>query len=392
MTRVLIVSPIPSHPQDQGNSARIFALGRLLQSAGALVDFLYHPLEGLSAAQAAAMRAAWDGFHVVPVERMNLAPRAEGYHRLDDWYEPKAGAAAAALHARHRYAAVIANYVWFSGVLEAFDDGTLRVLDTHDVFGGRDHVFRAAGLAPEWFWTTPAEEARGLARADLVLAIQDEEAAVFRALGHGSVLVLGHLPAWRRRAAAGGTVRFGYFASSNPINLDSFTQLRAALPAAGVAGARLIVAGALCDRLGDAAPFEMLGRLPRAEDFYDAVDVVLNPMSFGTGLKIKSVEALFQDLPLVATRAGMSGLPARHALHRLDGPEAVAAALPELARDAAARAALGRAGAVCAARYARATRDAAAALWRRIEQAERAGAARAGGVGVDAGGRLAASP
>jgi anthranilate/para-aminobenzoate synthase component II len=38
--RILIVSPIPSHPQDQGNSVRIFTLGRLLQSAGAEVHML----------------------------------------------------------------------------------------------------------------------------------------------------------------------------------------------------------------------------------------------------------------------------------------------------------------------------------------------------------------
>ena len=44
--RVLIVSPIPSHPQEQGNSARIFALGKLLQSAGFIVHFLYYTLEG----------------------------------------------------------------------------------------------------------------------------------------------------------------------------------------------------------------------------------------------------------------------------------------------------------------------------------------------------------
>jgi hypothetical protein len=44
--RVLLVSPIPTHPQNQGNSMRI--IGRMLQAAGITVHFLYYQLEGLT--------------------------------------------------------------------------------------------------------------------------------------------------------------------------------------------------------------------------------------------------------------------------------------------------------------------------------------------------------
>jgi hypothetical protein len=371
MTRVLIASPIPSHPQDQGNSARIFALGRLLQSAGAQVHFLYYPLEGLTAAQRAAMERDWDALHVVPVERVNLAPGPAGHHGLDDWYDARVTEAAAALQARHQYGAVIANYVWFSGVLAAFGPGTLKILDTHDVFGGRDQRFRDAGLAPEWFWTTPEQEARGLGRADIVLAIQDAEAATFRALGHRDVRVLGHLPPWRRRTPRAVPVpTIGYLASKNPINLASFRALQAALEwQGGLPGARLIVAGALCDRLeGDAAPFEKLGRIAQVDEFYDQTDIVLNPMSFGTGLKIKSVEAVFQGLPLVATEAAMIGLASRHPLHCLGDAAAVAASLKRLVADPAARAALAGASVACAQAYGAEVRRAARDLWAAITQ------------------------
>jgi glycosyltransferase involved in cell wall biosynthesis len=367
--RLLIASPIPSHPQDQGNSARIFALGRLLQSAGAQVHFLYYPLEGLSDPQRAAMQRDWDALHVVPVERVNLAPGPLGYHGLDDWYDGRVTAAAAALHARHRYGAVIANYVWFSGVLQAFGSDVVRILDTHDVFGCRDARFREAGLAPEWFWTTPAEEARGLARADIVLAIQPEEAKIFQGLGHPDVRVLGHLSPWRARPVRQTQApTVGYLASRNPINLDSFRALQSALEwQGGLAGARLIVAGALCDRLdGDAAPFEAIGRIGQVDEFYDRVDVVLNPMTFGTGLKIKSVEAIFEGLPLVATRAAMIGLPDRHKLHRLPDAAAVAACLPGLLADQAARNALAAASVASAQEYGAGVRAAARGLWQAI--------------------------
>jgi len=54
--RLLVVSPIPSHPQDQGNSARIFVLCQALREAGVIVHFLYAKMEGLTEPQRIAMR------------------------------------------------------------------------------------------------------------------------------------------------------------------------------------------------------------------------------------------------------------------------------------------------------------------------------------------------
>jgi hypothetical protein len=359
--RVLIVSPIPTHPQDQGNSSRIYALGRLLQSAGVIVHFLYYQAEGLTAAQRAAMQACWDHFHVVPCKPDSMPAPADGVaHWLDDWWEPEVGEVAAQLHRRWRFRAVIANYVWFSGVLEAFGTDVLKVLDTHDVFGGRADRFKEAGLPPEWFYTTFEEEARGLARADIVLAIQDEEAQQFRALGPRNVLVVGHLsPARQRlpRQEAGSRVTAGYIASGNPINVASFERMSRRLAAEPVPGKRFVVAGSICGRLGsDVRPFERIGRVDHLDDFYDLVDLVVNPMPFGTGLKIKSVEAVCQGLPLIATEAAMVGLPSRHPLHRLGSPEDVADRLRDL--DAGELVDLASASFECAAAYGAGVRSA----------------------------------
>ena len=192
------------------------------------MHFLYHQAEGLTAAQRAQMEACWDYFHPVPCRPGSmLAPEGET-HRLDDWWEPAVGELAAQLHRRWRFRAVIANYVWFSGVLEAFGGDVLKVLDTHDVFGGRAERFKEAGLRPAWFYTTPEEEVRGLARADIVLAIQGEEAEHFRRLGHGNVLVIGHLSPTRRRLPkqeAQSRITAGYIASGNPINVVSLQRM-----------------------------------------------------------------------------------------------------------------------------------------------------------------------
>jgi hypothetical protein len=354
---VLIVSPIPSHPQDQGNSARIFSLGRLLQSAGVIVHFLYYQMEGLRPQQRREMEACWDHLHCVPCSlRDNLPTGENGCYGLDDWFEPAVTVSARNLHRRYRFAAVISNYVWFSGVLDAFGPEVLRVLDTHDVFGGRDERFRAVGLAPEWFFTTREEEARGLARADIVLAIQDEEAAELRLRGHGDVRSLGHLLPCREPALRPIVARptIGYLASGNPLNLSSFNRLRARLLQRPEAAARLrfVVAGSICDHLPtEAPPFEMMGRVADTADFYDRVDAVVNPMTAGTGLKIKSVEAVFEGLPLLATTEAMTGLPVLHPAHGFASPEALADWLLESRLDRTALEELSAASRDCAARY-----------------------------------------
>jgi hypothetical protein len=344
--RLLIVSPIPSYPQDQGNSARIHLLGQGLRQAGIIVHFLYAQMEGLTPAQCAAMQEDWDYFHPMPYAPCDMRATGAGVYCLDDWYDPAVTRVATELHRRWHFHAVLANYVWFSRVLAAFPSGVLKILDTHDVFGGRDQRFRDAGLTPEWFYTSHAEEARGLRRADIVLAIQDEEAAWFRATGHNDVRVIGHAPAQRQRApgAPSGAVRVGYIASGNPLNRRSLHDLATRLPKDGVAGLRFVVAGSICGGLAEQpGPFEILGRVAALDDFYDQVDLVVNPMRFGTGLKIKSVEAIFEGLPLIATRPAMVGLPARHPFHDLPDPDAVANCLTETRFDQAMLATLAEA-------------------------------------------------
>jgi hypothetical protein len=161
-------------------------------------------------------------------------------------------------------------------------------------------------------------------------------------------------------------VRVGYLASGNPLNVESFRRMQARLAGRRI-GAELLVAGAVCDRVGSAAaPFRVLGRLPHVDHFYDRVDVVANPMAGGTGLKIKSVEALFQGLPLLSTRAGMAGLPVLHRLHALETPEDVADVVAEGGLTAPVRRELAHASEEAARLYAGQVRAAVAGLVRSI--------------------------
>ncbi len=330
--RVLLVAPMHSHPPDQGNAARLAAFGAQLRARGAWVELLYYGLEGLDPHREAAMRQAWDGFHHLPAQP-HAPQRFPGFWGLDDWCPAALCRQVAALHARQPYQAVVVNYVWLSRVLEGLPN-TRRVIDTHDLFGGRHQVARRDGLEPSWYFTSPAEEARGLARADLVLGIQAAESAELRRRTAVPVLTVGHPPGLgflHAAPAAAPLARFGLLASGNPWNLRSAQALDAALATAPELD--WLLAGGILRQ-----PALRLRSHPRrlavasAAAFYAAVDCVLNPMQGGTGLKVKTVEALGFGAPVLGTKDAFAGLAAEHPAHQAAD---AAALLPFMRRFAA---------------------------------------------------------
>lgn len=339
MSSVLIVSPIASHPADQGNAARIRAEADELRRRGVATDFFYYGMEGLSQKQFEAMSRYWRRFFFLKSTALP-APTLPHAWGLDDWCSDHLCEQVAAVAAKHRYDAVIVNYVWMSKALEEIS-GPLKILDTHDLFGDRSKVAENARLEPRWFFTTIEEENRGFARADLVIGIQERESAAIAARHNGRTITVGHPidPEFllRRGSRPQPSFTFGYIGSGNPFNIASVTALDAAIAADG--GVDWALAGSITRTRLDlkSRPFSM-GMVDKLADFYDHIDCVLNPMIGGTGLKIKTIEALAYGRPIIGTVDAFEGIPARHPLHRLRAMEDMAAALNRYRDSAALRA------------------------------------------------------
>ena len=54
--------------------------------------------------------------------------------------------------------------------------------------------------------------------------------------------------------------------------------------------------------------FDIIGHVEDLDDFYRQIDIAINPMVGGTGLKIKSLEALSYGKALLATKDAMVGI------------------------------------------------------------------------------------
>ncbi|QJU57620.1 glycosyltransferase family 4 protein [Sphingomonas sp. AP4-R1] len=320
MMHALIVSPIPSDPIDQGNAARIGRFCEMLQYRGYQVHFVYYGMEGLTEHQRTAMMRRWDSFHYVQPRTDKRQTRADGFG-LDDYCGEELAAYLVNLQELWTFDICIVNYIWASLAATVIRRQTFCAIDTHDLFGGRHQVLQAEGVAPTWFYCSPAEEGRGLDRADCVIAIQDEEAKILAERTARPVITIGHiLPQNFLPARNGAAAPFiaGYMASDNPSNRRSLENLIEAVEARPtiLEKLRFLIAGRIAHRIPHGkAGFTAIGFVLSRQNLYRQVDLLINPNVSGTGLKIKTVEALSHGMPFVTTRAGMCGIPSESSAH-----------------------------------------------------------------------------
>lgn len=327
--RILIVSPTPSQPSNAGNRLRVQLLCEQLKNRGEDVHFLYYSLEGEPSAE---MRTYW-GEKLFVVETKGLIGRAirnkikqvfwglglKGLlpesiytYSIDSWYNDEVSRMAAQLQQVHNFDVVIAEYAFMSKVLAVFPTQVRKVIDTHDRLGERYQMFLNAGMMPDWFSCSVAEEQKGLNRADQVIAIQYKEAQYFRSICSKSVNTIGiALPFTEVELKT--PLSLGFFASSNAINVDALNLLQDEiwpLVLQAVPTAKLVLAGNICDFATDQPGLVKLGRVKHQKDAYAHMQVVINPMRLGTGLKIKSIEAIAHGRKLVAHEHAAEGLEA----------------------------------------------------------------------------------
>jgi glycosyltransferase involved in cell wall biosynthesis len=99
--------------------------------------------------------------------------------------------------------------------------------------------------------------------------------------------------------------------SDNPGNVDGLTAfLEDAWPAVlnACPDAELKVYGLLARKVGPAKATTRVGYTSDLRSAYRESAVVINPLRFGTGLKIKTVEALARGKAVVTTSCGAEGL------------------------------------------------------------------------------------
>jgi glycosyltransferase involved in cell wall biosynthesis len=315
---VVVVTDRHLFPIREGNRARIVELIRALRMEGLRVTLIIRRFPRRMRSLIPPVRTR--SLHRGLVDRL-IEVDGDVFHGGDpsafgvSAYE----AVLARAIADERPSAVVAEYLWMAPVLDIVPRDILRIVDTHDVMHLRSEVYRDQ---PEGAWVCCAMETEVslLMHGDCVMAIQPREAALLREMLPGrKVIHVPHVhlqptaparPSTATRLETEPVVAFvGSRIQGNVVGMTEFIERGWPVAQRVHPQAVLRVYGEICDRLdADGPGIEKMGFVDDLATVYDSATVIINPVRHGTGLKVKTVEALAFGRALVTTPCGADGL------------------------------------------------------------------------------------
>ncbi len=161
--------------------------------------------------------------------------------------------------------------------------------------------------------------------ADFAVCLAEEEAEFFRAHGSCPIEIMPPVladiavtpsPVGARRGIGYVPGWLGGVESPNVAALRWFATAVLPLVVAEIPDAELLVTGGNPPETAlehASSHVRFLGRVEDLHAFYDSVRVVISPMTYGAGVKIKTIEALQHGVPTVATSVGGEGVPVEYA-------------------------------------------------------------------------------
>lgn len=330
--KILMVSFVLTHPAEVGNSQRIYRECVQMKRKGWQIDFLY--LGNNCGRQMELTRDYFGEEHFFQcfVGQRSIKARAKDLVRskmdkkgitryvglkyaTDELYVDGIDEKINELNDRNSYNVIWFQYFFYSKALEGIEDNSiLKVIDTHDRWADRNRIFQKNGVTPVGYYTTKRGERKALKRADVVIAIQKREGKYFEKLLKGTdtkVITMGDLVEQRYTLNRNNGLCYGFIGTSykpNVMGLKWFCEEVLPLVREECPDSCLVIAGTVCNSVPDMSGVIKMGRVDNLEEFYSKIDFAINPVMSGTGLNIKTIEALSYRKPLVSTQVGAKGI------------------------------------------------------------------------------------
>lgn len=208
----------------------------------------------------------------------------------------------------------IADYCFLTDAFPyALRPDARRVVIMHDLFSSRASQFARLNAADTVASLSLDQELRMLAAADVVVAIQRDEAAMLQRELPGHEIVVAPIaadPVSEPQAGAADIVLFvGSSTAPNSDGINWFIEtcwprIRSERP-----NALLLIAGSVCNAVsGTPAATRLLGVVDDLDSLYGEASVVISPLRAGSGLKIKLIEGLSKGKAMVVTSTTLQGV------------------------------------------------------------------------------------
>ncbi len=326
---IMMVTHVIPYPPAAGNEIRTFRMLQWFKYKGYRVSLVLKPLgtEEISTECVFGLKQLVDDLYIfdakypVPVSEAKefKVDEVEGIASLVDMQSgfcpPWFVAEIDALVNKIKPDTIICQYIFMSRVLlsdSAID--TLKIIDTIDLFFKKQETVEKYSIANFGLIMSASDEAKLFKRADVLLGIQQLEfEEIKRLVPERKVLLTGFdVDIFHPDLAKQKEGLVLIVASSNEFNVrgtQDFLDYTWPLVQERYPEARLRLIGKVCDYVhtyDDSV--EKIGFVRDLTEEYTQASVVINPCGVGTGLKIKTVEALAWGKAHIGWPASADGL------------------------------------------------------------------------------------
>lgn len=323
--RILIVSKCPTHPTTAGNRWVILAQVEKLRKMGHEVHFLYIEERGLRCSgdennvDLDETRKFWGEyfhfFRVSKVEklRMDIIKIIRKYffsfhYSVDDQYPRGIEKIVKKLDIKYHFEICIINYYYLSRLFR-YVRIPKKVLFTHDAF-----AYKNIKVGESTFCITASSEAKAMQRCPHIFALQEVEADYFHVISPHSLIYNIYGSFEYHPQSVVGNHNIVFLSGNNAFNQNGLRWfLDNVFPVIkkSFADVRLLIGGSICrnmSELNEKNGVELQGYVENVGAFYAQADVCINPCYQGTGLKIKSFEAISYDKVTIVHPHSIEGI------------------------------------------------------------------------------------
>ena len=234
-----------------------------------------------------------------------------GYWKCDDHYPWGIARYVNKLNNSEHFDAVVVQYIRLSRLLPNIDI-PFKAIYTHDVFSYKD-----IRVGSSFYETCNAnEEAKAMQRCPNIFAIQQDEATYFKMLSPKSKVYTVYNPYKIHQPTLKNNRAILFLASRmsfNVLGIQWFLDNVWPTLHKQANGMELFIGGTVCERIENQyEDVHPLGRVEDLDGFYAMGDIVINPVYQGTGLKIKTFEALSYGKATIVHPHSMTGIYNMH--------------------------------------------------------------------------------
>lgn len=323
--KILIVSKCPTHPTNAGNRWWILSQAEMFMSLGHEVHFLYineMPLKRDTAPYIESLEQTqkyWgDKFHLFTVNKFQKYKMivtklyrmkfGHNYWKVDDQYPFGVEQMVNELDATIHFDVCIINYYYLSRLFEHISIPK-KAIATHDCI-----AYKQLKTGMPTLCITANTEAKAMQRCPHIFALQEQEADYFQLLSPNSKVYNLYGKYDYHPQSITGNHKMVFLSGNNEFNQNGikwflkevFPVIRKAFPSA-----ELLVGGSICKvlpSLGKIEGVKALGYIDEPAEFYAKADIAINPVYQGTGLKIKTFEAISFDKVTLVHPHSMAGV------------------------------------------------------------------------------------